>query len=89
MKTFKILRIDSDNSNYSYYIVYKRKLFSWKRVTIYRSSVSSIIRNLCAEFINPRIYIELNNNDIDNYIGKTNTRPGLGRVENKNKDESI
>ncbi len=81
MKTFKIVRIDSDNSNHSYYIVYKRKLFSWKRVTIYRSSINSVIKSLCAEFINPRIYIELNNNDIDNYIGKTNTRPGLGRVE--------
>lgn len=27
--------------------------------------------------------------DIENYIGKTNTRPGLGRVENKDKDENI
>lgn len=89
MKVFKIVRIDSDTSNHSYYIVYKRKLFSWKRITIYRSSISSVIRNLCAEFINPKIYIELNNKDIDNYIGKTNTRPGLGRVENKDKDEGI
>ena len=45
MKVFKIVRIDSDTSNHSYYIVYKRKLFSWKRITIYRSSISSVIRN--------------------------------------------
>lgn len=89
MKTFKILRIDSDNSNYSYYIVYKRKLFSWKRIAIYRSSINSVIKSLCAEFINPKIYMELNYTDIENYIGKTNTRPGLGRIENKDKDEDI
>ncbi len=89
MKTFKIVRIDFDYSSHSYYIVYKRKLFSWKKVRTYRSSIDSVIKSLCADFINPKIYIELNNNDIENYIGKTNTRPGLGRIEIKVKDEDI
>ena len=89
MKVFKIVRIDSDTSNNSYYIVYERKFLSWKRIGINRCSINSVVRSLCAAFINPKIYIELNNKDIENYIGKTNTRPGLGRVENKPKDENI
>lgn len=89
MKTFKIVRIDFDYSAYSYYIIYKRNFLFWKRIGINRVSINSVIKSLCAEFINPKIYIELNNKDIENYIGKTNTRPGLGRVENKDKDENI
>ena len=81
MKTFKIVHIDSAISNNFYYIIYERKFLSWKRLYINRSSIDSVIKSLCAEFINPKIYIELNNKDIENCIGKTNTRPGLGRTE--------
>ena len=89
MKTFKIISILPVTSNQYHYVVYIRKFLSWKKFHVYRSSINSVIKSLCAEFINPKIYIELNNDEIEYYIGKTNTRPGLSRVENKPKDENI
>ena len=89
MKVFKIVSILPISSNQYRYVVYKRKFLCWKKFRVHRGSINSLIRSLCVEFINPKIYIELNNNDIEDYIGNTNTRPGLGRVENKDKDESI
>lgn len=86
MKVFKIVCVNSITSNQYRYIVYIRKFLCWKKFRVHRGSINSLIRSLCAEFINPKIYIELNNED---YIGKTNTRPGLGRIENKSKDENI
>lgn len=89
MKIFKIVSILPISSKQYHYVVYRRRFLCWKKFRVYRASINSVIKSLCAEFINPKIYIELNNNDIDDYIGKTNTRPGLGRVESKVKDENI
>lgn len=89
MKTFKIVSILPISSKQYHYVVYIRKFLSWKKFRVYRSSINSVIKSLCAEFINPKIYIELNDDEIKDYIGKTNTRPGLGRIENKDKDENI
>ena len=86
MKVFKIVSILPISSNQYRYIVYRRKFLCWKKFRVHRGSINSLIRSLCVEFINPKIYIELNNED---YIGETNTRPGLGRIENKPKDENI
>lgn len=89
MKVFKIVSINPITSNQYRYVVYRKTFLCWKKFRVHRGTINSLIKNLCAEFINPKIYIELNNNDIENYIGETNTRPGLGRIENKVKDEDI
>ncbi len=81
MKTFKIVSILPISSKQYRYVVYKRRFLCWKKFRVYRSSIDSVIKSLCAEFINPKIYIELNNKDIENCIGKTNTRSELGRTE--------
>lgn len=89
MKTFKIVSILPISSKQYHYVIYKKTFLCWKKFRVYRGTINSLIRTLCAEFINPKIYIELNNDEIEYYIGKTNTRPGLGRIENKDKDENI
>lgn len=89
MKVFKIISILPISSKQYHYVVYRKTFLCWKKLRVHRGTINSLIRNLCAEFINPKIYIELNNDEIEYYIGKTNTRPGLGRVENKPKNENI
>lgn len=89
MKVFKIVSILPITSKQYHYVVYRKKFLCWKKFRVYRGSINSLIRDLCVEFINPKIYIELNDDQIKDYIGETNTRPGLGRIENKSKDENI